>query len=76
MLSLRDCIAMADIPEDKLQELARREHEPMMLAVALAVQRGNELARQRRDNPSNWARQADHGVDPAASSNPISPTPE
>jgi hypothetical protein len=47
MLSLQDCIAMADIPEDKILELARREHEPVLLAVALAAQRGSELAVKR-----------------------------
>ncbi len=76
MLSLRDCIAMADIPEDKLQELARREHLPLMLAVALAAQRGNELVLPRRGERCTWARQADAGLNPAASVNPINPTAE
>lgn len=76
MLSLRDCIAMADIPEDKLQELARREHEPMMLAVALAVQRGNERARQKYVKRRYPPRATDAGLNPAARSNPISPGPE
>jgi len=46
MLSLQDCVAMADIPDDKFLELAKREHLPVMLAVALAAQRRNELVQQ------------------------------
>jgi len=46
MLSLQDCIAMTDIPDDKLLELARREHLPVMLAVALAAQRGSNLVQR------------------------------
>ncbi|MDH3691332.1 MAG: hypothetical protein OEU36_17960 [Gammaproteobacteria bacterium] len=49
MLSLQDCIAMADIPDDKLLELAKREHLPVMLAVALAAQRGSDLVQQGSD---------------------------
>ena len=76
MLSLRDCIAMADIPEDKLQELARAEHLPMMLAVALAAQRGSEVSPRRWDDRCSWARRADSELNPAASSNPINPALE
>jgi len=47
MLSLKDCIAMTDIPDDKLLELARHEHLPVMLAVALSAQRGSNLIRRQ-----------------------------
>ena len=43
MLSLKDCIAMADIPESRLRELEQREHLPVMLAVAIAAQRREGL---------------------------------
>ena len=76
MLSLRDCIAMADIPEDKLQELARREHLPMMLAVALAAQRGSELVAQKHATRRHPQRAMNAGLNPAACSNPINPEPE
>ncbi|MDH3452962.1 MAG: hypothetical protein OEN20_11105 [Gammaproteobacteria bacterium] len=77
MLSLRDCIAMTDIPEDKLLELARREHLPVMLAVALAAQRGSELPatqrRQARRDAAGRRRSDFHG---SRQPNRISPSPE
>jgi hypothetical protein len=76
MLSLQDCIAMADIPVDKLLELAKREHLPVMLAVAMASQRDRHVDWQRSGGTSAPAGQSTRVADHATRKHRPSPLPE